>query len=111
MRQRIRKDVLPYAIEFLGKQHKTSLKSGPMYRFSQSCKLQLMVINLIGSMVPNLEFSGDDLGKSAMACSLYLDCRQPPLLQEVRTSYTRFLLSPLLGPVHMKVSQPIYGAG
>ena len=86
MRQRIRKDVLPYATEFLGKQHKTSLKTGPMYRFSHNCKLQLKVIDLIGNMVPNLEFSGDDLGKSAVACSLYLDCRQPPLLQEVRIS-------------------------
>eukprot|EP00112_Aurelia_sp_Birch-Aquarium-sp1_P010776 Seg2291.4 transcript_id=Seg2291.4/GoldUCD/mRNA.D3Y31 product="TELO2-interacting protein 1" protein_id=Seg2291.4/GoldUCD/D3Y31 len=113
MRQRVRKDVLRFATEFLEKQHKTSLKSGPMYRFCQSCKLQLKVIDLIGNMVPNLEFSGDDLGKSAVACSWYLDCRQPPLLQEaavkalkqimeVDWDYTWLILTSLYSATELK---------
>ena len=83
MRQRIRKDVLPTAIAFLQRQSEISHKSLPVYKFSQMCKLQTKALNFIGTVVSQLKLTDEDFYKAASVCSVYLDCRQPQVLQEV----------------------------
>eukprot|EP00794_Sanderia_malayensis_P005518 gene5518-6203_t len=86
MRQRIRKDFLPVAAEYLNNQLKMSRKCTNLYKFSHACKLQGKLISLIGSMVVQLELTDKDLAIAATCCSAYLDCRQPQSLQNAAVS-------------------------
>ena len=83
MKQRIRKDFLPVAAEYLATQRKISEKNGPAYKHSHACKLQAKLIDVIGNVVSHLELGDEDLCRTALSCAAYLNARQPLLLQNV----------------------------
>lgn len=87
--QRVKKDVFPLAFGYLTKHCNTSLKGGPMYRFSPTCKQQTQLLILIASAIEKLGLSNEILWKTGVVCSGYLDCRQPMLLQIVSNILTR----------------------
>merc|ERR1712189_113450 len=112
-KQRIRKDFLPVAADYLKNQLKSSHKSKSMYKFSHAFKLQVKLIDLLGSLVLQLELSDKDLFLAASCCTGYLDCRQPQLLQNaavnslkkmqiIDSDYIWLLLSNLYSPKELK---------
>ena len=84
LRQRVRKEIFPFAMEFLKKETSSSLKRSNSYKFSSIFKLQRRLLSVIGSIVENLGLPDEELLDVISVCSKYLDCRQPEVLQMVK---------------------------
>ncbi len=81
IQKRIIKDVWSKLVSFLTTQAKISEKSGPAYRHTPSCKLQLAVLALLGPLCTTTRIGGSELATMASAGLPYLNARQPEVLQ------------------------------
>ncbi|NXK86589.1 TTI1 protein, partial [Formicarius rufipectus] len=86
LRQRFSKDVLPKLTSSLLSQAPTSARAGPVYSHTLAFKLQLAVLQGLGSLCERLDMGESDLNKVADACLIYLSARQPMKLQEAAQS-------------------------
>ncbi|MEQ2205268.1 hypothetical protein XENOCAPTIV_005999, partial [Xenoophorus captivus] len=82
LRRRVSKEVLPKLSSSLARQAPVSAKAGPVYTHTLAYKLQLAVLQGLGSLCQRLNLSEADLDAVCEACLPYLSCRQPIRLQE-----------------------------
>ncbi|KFR02921.1 TELO2-interacting protein 1, partial [Opisthocomus hoazin] len=82
LRQRFSKDVLPKLTSSLLSQAPASARAGPVYNHTLAFKLQLAVLQGLGSLCEKLDMGESDLNKVADACLIYLSAKQPMKLQE-----------------------------
>ncbi|KFZ65623.1 TELO2-interacting protein 1, partial [Podiceps cristatus] len=86
LRQRFSKDVLPKLTSSLLSQAPASARAGPVYNHTLAFKLQLAVLQGLGSLCEKLDMGESDLNKVADACLIYLSAKQPTKLQEAARS-------------------------
>ncbi|NXK50594.1 TTI1 protein, partial [Chauna torquata] len=86
LRQRFSKDVLPKLTSSLRNQAPASARAGPVYNHTLAFKLQLAVLQGLGSLCEKLDMGESDLNKVADACLIYLSAKQPMKLQEAAQS-------------------------
>ncbi|NWS74161.1 TTI1 protein, partial [Crotophaga sulcirostris] len=86
LRQRFSKDVLPKLTSSLLSQAPASARAGPVYNHTLAFKLQLAVLQGLGSLCEKLDMGESDLDKVADACLIYLSAKQPLKLQEAAQS-------------------------
>ncbi|NWV40323.1 TTI1 protein, partial [Grantiella picta] len=86
LRQRFSKDVLPKLTSSLLSQAPASARAGPVYSHTLAFKLQLAVLQGLGSLCEKLDMGENDLNKVADACLIYLSAKQPVKLQEAAQS-------------------------
>ncbi|XP_054073990.1 TELO2-interacting protein 1 homolog [Rissa tridactyla] len=86
LRQRFSKDVLPKLTSSLLSQAPASARAGPVYNHTLAFKLQLAVLQGLGSLCERLDMGESDLNKVADACLIYLSAKQPMKLQEAAQS-------------------------
>ncbi|XP_075624857.1 TELO2-interacting protein 1 homolog isoform X2 [Balearica regulorum gibbericeps] len=86
LRQRFSKDVLPKLTSSLLSQAPASARAGPVYNHTLAFKLQLAVLEGLGSLCEKLDMGESDLNKVADACLIYLSAKQPTKLQEAAQS-------------------------
>ncbi|XP_062361141.1 TELO2-interacting protein 1 homolog isoform X2 [Cinclus cinclus] len=82
LRQRFSRDVLPKLTSSLLSQAPMSARAGPVYSHTLAFKLQLAVLQGLGSLCERLDMGESDLNKVADACLIYLSAKQPVKLQE-----------------------------
>ncbi|XP_067410048.1 TELO2-interacting protein 1 homolog isoform X2 [Emydura macquarii macquarii] len=82
LRQRFSRDVLPKLAGSLVTQAPVSARAGPVYSHTLAFKLQLAVLQGLGSLCEKLDMGESDLNKVADACLIYLSAKQPVKLQE-----------------------------
>ncbi|NXG72069.1 TTI1 protein, partial [Baryphthengus martii] len=92
LRQRFSKDVLPKLTSSLLSQAPTSARAGPVYTHTLAFKLQLAVLQGLGSLCEELDMGESDLSRVADACLVYLSAKQPARLQEAAQSVFLHLL-------------------
>ncbi|XP_028266811.1 TELO2-interacting protein 1 homolog [Parambassis ranga] len=92
LRRRVSKEVLPKLSTSLAQQAPISAKAGPIYTRTLAYKLQLAVLEGLGSLCQRLELGEADLDAVSEACLPYLSCRQPIRLQEACLSVFRHLI-------------------
>ena len=83
MRRRVIKDAFPSFTSYLKKQHVISLKAGAVYSHTLGFKLQLAILNIIGTMCRDLEIMDIECEKIIAAILPYLSQAQPLRLQQV----------------------------
>ncbi|NWU67065.1 TTI1 protein, partial [Pterocles burchelli] len=86
LRQRFSKDVLAKLTSSLLSQAPASARAGPVYSHTLAFKLQLAVLQGLGSLCEKLDMGESDLNKVADACLIYLSAKQPAKLQEAAQS-------------------------
>ncbi|XP_068919618.1 TELO2-interacting protein 1 homolog isoform X2 [Petaurus breviceps papuanus] len=86
LRNRFSKDILPKLAGSLVTQAPVSSRAGPVYSHTLAFKLQLAVLQGLGSLCKKLDLGGGDLNKVADACLIYLSAKQPMKLQEAARS-------------------------
>ncbi|NXO00447.1 TTI1 protein, partial [Rhinopomastus cyanomelas] len=86
LRQRFSKDILPKLTSSLLSQAPVSARAGPVYSHTLAFKLQLAVLQGLGSLCKKLDMGESDLNKVADACLVYLSAKQPMRLQEAAQS-------------------------
>lgn len=86
LRRRFSKDVLPKLIASLAAQAPVSARAGPIYSHTLAFKLQLAVLQGLGSLCEKLDMGESDLHQVANVCINYLSARQPVRLQEASRS-------------------------
>ncbi|XP_067410050.1 TELO2-interacting protein 1 homolog isoform X4 [Emydura macquarii macquarii] len=86
LRQRFSRDVLPKLAGSLVTQAPVSARAGPVYSHTLAFKLQLAVLQGLGSLCEKLDMGESDLNKVADACLIYLSAKQPVKLQEAAQS-------------------------
>ncbi|XP_013053934.3 TELO2-interacting protein 1 homolog isoform X1 [Anser cygnoides] len=86
LRQRFSKDILPKLTSSLLSQAPASARAGPVYNHTLAFKLQLAVLQGLGSLCEKLDMGESDLNKVADACLIYLSAKQPMKLQEAAQS-------------------------
>uniref|UniRef100_A0A8C6UUF7 TELO2 interacting protein 1 n=1 Tax=Neogobius melanostomus TaxID=47308 RepID=A0A8C6UUF7_9GOBI len=92
LRRRVSKEVLPKLSSSLLRQAPVSARAGPVYSHSLAFKLQLAVLEGLGSLCQRLDLGEEDLDKVCEACLPYLSCKQPARLQEACLSVFRHLI-------------------
>ncbi|XP_038579303.1 TELO2-interacting protein 1 homolog isoform X1 [Micropterus salmoides] len=92
LRRRVSKEVLPKLSSSLARQAPTSAKAGPVYTHTLVYKLQLAVLQGLGSLSQRLDLGEADLDTVCEASLPYLSCRQPIRLQEASLSVFRHLI-------------------
>uniref|UniRef100_A0A3Q1EZE3 TELO2 interacting protein 1 n=1 Tax=Acanthochromis polyacanthus TaxID=80966 RepID=A0A3Q1EZE3_9TELE len=92
MRRRVSKEVLPKLSASLVRQAPISAKAKPIYTHTMAYKLQLAVLQGLGSLCQRLDLGEADLDAVCEACLPYLSCRQPSRLQEACRSVFRHLI-------------------
>ncbi|XP_058500147.1 TELO2-interacting protein 1 homolog [Solea solea] len=92
LRRRVSKEVLPRLSSSLIRQAPISAKAGPIYLHTVAYKLQLAVLQGLGSLCQRLDLGETDLDAVCEACLPYLSCRQPIPLQEACLSVFRHLI-------------------
>lgn len=92
LRKRVSKEILPKLSSSLERQALISAKVGPIYTHTLAYKLQLAVLQGLGSLCQRLELGEADLDAVCEACLPYLSCRQPIKLQEASLSVFRHLI-------------------
>ncbi|KAM4605878.1 TELO2-interacting protein 1 homolog [Discoglossus pictus] len=85
LRQRVCKDALPAFLTSLRSQAPASCRAGPVYSHTMAFKLQLAVLEGLGSLCVTLGLGDGDLLEVLDSCVLYLSARQPKRLQEAAT--------------------------
>ncbi|XP_010071675.1 PREDICTED: TELO2-interacting protein 1 homolog, partial [Pterocles gutturalis] len=86
LRQRFSKDILAKLTSSLLSQAPASARAGPVYSHTLAFKLQLAVLQGLGSLCEKLDMGESDLNKVADACLIYLSAKQPAKLQEAAQS-------------------------
>ncbi|XP_054835036.1 TELO2-interacting protein 1 homolog [Eublepharis macularius] len=81
LRQRFSKDILPKLAGSLVTQAPVSARAGPIYSHTLAFKLQLAVLQGLGSLCRALDLGENDLHDVADACLPYLSVKQPVKLQ------------------------------
>ncbi|XP_077192213.1 TELO2-interacting protein 1 homolog [Paroedura picta] len=81
LRRRFSKDVLPKLVSSLATQAPVSARAGPVYSHTLAFKLQLAVLQGLGSLCQALDLDETDLHQVADACLPYLSAKQPAKLQ------------------------------
>ncbi|XP_049921343.1 TELO2-interacting protein 1 homolog isoform X2 [Epinephelus moara] len=92
LRRRVSKEVLPKLSSSLARQAPVSAKAGPVYTHTLAYKLQLAVLQGLGSLCQRLDLGEADLDAVCEACLPYLSCRQPIRLQEASLSVFHHLI-------------------
>ncbi|XP_030588616.1 TELO2-interacting protein 1 homolog isoform X2 [Archocentrus centrarchus] len=92
LRRRVSKEVLPNLSSSLARQAPISAKAGPVYTHTLAYKLQLAVLQGLGSLCQRLDLGEADLDAVCEACLPYLSCRQPVKLQEACLSVFQHLI-------------------
>ncbi|XP_049436884.1 TELO2-interacting protein 1 homolog [Epinephelus fuscoguttatus] len=92
LRRRVSKEVLPKLSSSLARQAPVSAKAGPIYTHTLAYKLQLAVLQGLGSLCQRLDLGEADLDAVCEACLPYLSCRQPIRLQEASLSVFHHLI-------------------
>ncbi|KAM7410883.1 hypothetical protein PAMA_021041 [Pampus argenteus] len=92
LRRRVSKEVLPKLSSSLARQAPISAKAGPVYTHTLAYKLQLAVLQGLGSLCQRLDLGEAELEAVCEACLPYLSCRQPIRLQEACLSVFRHLI-------------------
>ncbi|KAM9341814.1 TELO2-interacting protein 1 homolog [Pholidichthys leucotaenia] len=92
LRRRVSKEVLPKLSASLTRQAPISAKAGPVYTYTLAYKLQLAVLQGLGSLCQRLDLGEADLESVCEACLPYLSCRQPIRLQDACLSVFRHLI-------------------
>ncbi|KAM9856010.1 TELO2-interacting protein 1 homolog [Aulostomus maculatus] len=92
LKRRVSKEVLPKLSSSLAHQAPISAKAGPVYTHTLAYKLQLAVLQGLGSLCWRLDLGEADLDAVSEACLPYLSCRQPIRLQEAGLSVFRQLI-------------------
>ncbi|XP_070765827.1 TELO2-interacting protein 1 homolog [Enoplosus armatus] len=92
LRRRVSKEVLPKLSSSLARQAPISAKAGPVYTHTLAYKLQLVVLQGLGSLCQRLDLGEADLDAVCEASLPYLSCRQPIRLQEAGLSVFRHLI-------------------
>ncbi|XP_018616226.2 TELO2-interacting protein 1 homolog [Scleropages formosus] len=92
LRKRVSQEVLPRLTGSLLKQAPLSAKAGPIYAHTLAFKLQLAVLEGLGTLCLRLDLADSDLDLVSEACLPYLSCRQPARLQEACLSVFRHLI-------------------
>ncbi|KAM8862699.1 TELO2-interacting protein 1 homolog [Spinachia spinachia] len=92
LRRRVSKEVLPKLSSSLVRQAPISAKAGPVYTHTLAYKLQLAVLQGLGSLCLRLSLGDADLDAVCEACLPYLSCRQPIRLQEAGQSVFQHLI-------------------
>ncbi|KAM4609805.1 TELO2-interacting protein 1 homolog [Polymixia lowei] len=92
LRKRVSKEVLPKLTSSLTRQAPVSARAGPVYTHTLAYKLQLAVLQGLGSLSMRLDLGEADLDAVCEACLPYLSCRQPIKLQEACMSVFRHLI-------------------
>ncbi|XP_071767251.2 TELO2-interacting protein 1 homolog [Centroberyx gerrardi] len=92
LRSRVSKEVLPKLSSSLARQAPVSARAGPVYTHTLAYKLQLAVLQGLGSLCLRLDLAEADLDAVCEACLPYLSCRQPIKLQEACLSVFRHLI-------------------
>ncbi|KAM9350375.1 TELO2-interacting protein 1 homolog [Symphorus nematophorus] len=92
LRRRVSKEILPKLSSSLARQAPVSAKAGPVYTHTLAYKLQLAVLQGLGSLCQRLDLGEADLDAVCEACLPYLSCRQPIRLQEASISLFRHLI-------------------
>ncbi|XP_053101165.1 TELO2-interacting protein 1 homolog isoform X2 [Hemicordylus capensis] len=82
LRRRFSKDILPQLAGSLTSQAPVSARAGPIYSHALAFKLQLAVLQGLGSLCQTLELDESGLHQVACACLPYLSAKQPVKLQE-----------------------------
>ncbi|NWS38455.1 TTI1 protein, partial [Probosciger aterrimus] len=93
LRQRFSRDVLPKLTSSLLSQAPASARAGPVYHHTLAFKLQLAVLQGLGSLCEQLDMGESDLNKVAEACLIYLSTKQPRQLQEAAESVFLHLMA------------------
>ncbi|XP_030359390.1 TELO2-interacting protein 1 homolog isoform X2 [Strigops habroptila] len=93
LRQRFSRDVLPKLTSSLLSQAPASARAGPVYNHTLAFKLQLAVLQGLGSLCEKLDMGESDLNKVADACLIYLSAKQPRKLQEAAQSVFLHLMA------------------
>ncbi|XP_053309597.1 TELO2-interacting protein 1 homolog [Spea bombifrons] len=103
LRQRICKDALPAFLNSLRSQAAISSRDGPVYSHTQGFKLQLALLDGLGTLCVSMELGDSDLMEVVDSCMLYLSARQPKKLQDaaVRTLLTLAKMDPDLVWLHL----------
>uniref|UniRef100_A0ABM5G4V8 TELO2-interacting protein 1 homolog n=1 Tax=Pogona vitticeps TaxID=103695 RepID=A0ABM5G4V8_9SAUR len=86
LRRRFSKDVLPKLAGSLASQAPVSARAGPVYSHTLAFKLQLAVLQGLGSLCKTLDLGESDLNKVLAAGRPYLSAKQPGKLQEAACS-------------------------
>nr|XP_046252563.1 TELO2-interacting protein 1 homolog isoform X2 [Scatophagus argus] len=92
LRTRVSKEILPKLSSSLARQAPVSAKAGPVYTHTMAYKLQLAVLQGLGSLCQRLDLGEADLDAVCEACLPYLSCRQPIRLQEASLSVFQHLI-------------------
>nr|XP_020468165.1 TELO2-interacting protein 1 homolog [Monopterus albus] len=92
LRRRVSKEILPRLSSSLAQQAPISAKAGPVYSHTLAYKLQLAVLQGLGSLCQRLDLGEADLDVVCEACLPYLSCRQPIRLQDACLSVFRHLI-------------------
>uniref|UniRef100_A0A3Q4BIQ5 Uncharacterized protein n=1 Tax=Mola mola TaxID=94237 RepID=A0A3Q4BIQ5_MOLML len=92
LRHRVSKEILPKLSSSLARQAPISARAGPVYTHTMAYKLQLAVLQGLGSLCQRLDLGENDLDAVCEACLPYLSCRQPIRLQEASLSAFRHLI-------------------
>ncbi|XP_056129299.1 TELO2-interacting protein 1 homolog [Lampris incognitus] len=92
LRARVSKEVLPKLTSSLTRQAPISARAGPIYTHTLAHKLQLAVLQGLGSLCLRLDMGEADLDAVSEACLPYLSCRQPVRLQEASLMVFRHLI-------------------
>uniref|UniRef100_F7DXG0 TELO2 interacting protein 1 n=1 Tax=Xenopus tropicalis TaxID=8364 RepID=F7DXG0_XENTR len=86
LRQRVCKDALPAFLKSLRSQASISARAGPIYTHTLGFKLQLALLEGLGTLCVTLGLGDSDLLEVIDSCMLYLSSRQPKKLQEAAIS-------------------------
>ncbi|XP_061528376.1 TELO2-interacting protein 1 homolog [Phycodurus eques] len=92
LRRRVSKEILPKLSSSLAHQAPVSAKAGPVYTHTLAYKLQLAVLEGLGSLCQSLDLAEADLDVVCEACLPYLSCRQPVRLQQACLSVFHHLI-------------------
>ncbi|CAL8324810.1 unnamed protein product [Merluccius merluccius] len=92
LRSRVSKEVLPRLSSSLARQAPVSARAGPVYTHTLAYKLQLAVLQGLGTLCLRLRLGEADLDAVCDACLPYLNCRQPISLQEACLSVFHHLI-------------------
>ncbi|KAJ8257310.1 hypothetical protein GJAV_G00184220 [Gymnothorax javanicus] len=92
LRKRVSKEVLPKLTGSLLRQAPVSAKAGPIYTHTLAYKLQLAILQGLGSLCVRLDLVDTDLESVSEACLPYLSNRQPLRLQEACISVFQRLI-------------------
>ncbi|KAM4649696.1 TELO2-interacting protein 1 homolog isoform 2-T2 [Amazona ochrocephala] len=93
LKPRFSRDVLPKLTSSLLSQAPASARAGPVYTHTLAFKVQLAVLQGLGSLCEKLDMGRSDLNEVADACLIYLSAKQPRKLQEAAQSVFLHLMA------------------